>query len=122
MIKKKVWTKVSAQQIPKGKKCVKSKWVFNLKQDGTFKARLVACEYTQVPGIDFNESYSPVINDVTWRVLLVEMITKELDAKIVDVETAFLYGDLPEEVYMVCKELHEKDEALHLNKSIYGLV
>ena len=57
---------------------MKSKWVSNVKRDGTFKARLVACGYTQIPGIDFNESHSPVINDVTWRVLLVEMIRKLL--------------------------------------------
>ena len=41
--------------------------------------------------------------------------------KIVDAETAFVYGDLSE-VYMNCNELHQKDEALYLNKSIYGLV
>jgi hypothetical protein len=39
---------------------------FKIKGNGVFRARLVACGYSQVPGVDFNESYAPVINDVSF--------------------------------------------------------
>jgi Reverse transcriptase (RNA-dependent DNA polymerase) len=66
------------------------------KQDlfnGVFRARLVACGYSLVPGVDFQESFAPVINDVTFRILLIMMLTWKLTAKVVDIETAFLHGD-----------------------------
>ena len=75
-----------------------------------------------MPGVDFTESYAPVINDVSWCILIVAMMLWKLDAAIVDVETAFLYGDLDDEVYMLCPEVHNNNEALHLIHSIYGLV
>lgn len=95
------------------------------KKSGVFRARLVACGYSQVPGVDFTENYSPVVNDVTVRILLVAMIVLQLSATIVDVETAFLYGELEEEVYMENPDGLEdsnEDEALLLTSTIYGLV
>ena len=90
-----------------------------------FRARLVAFGYSQIPGVYFSESYSPVANDIIIRLLLVEMILFGLSAKIVDVETAFLYGELEEEVYMQNPEVLEDSydyEALLLLTTIYGLV
>ena len=101
---------------------MKSRWVFDIKRSGLFKVRLVACGYSQIPGVDFTESYAPVINDVSWRILLIIKILMKYEATIVDVETAFLFGDLEEEVYMTCKEVHDDDEVLLLIHSIYGLV
>ena len=117
-----VWRRIQKTQMPKGRRCVKSKWVFDIKRSGLFKVRLVACGYSQVPGVDFTESYAPVIHDVSWRMLVVIMMVNKYDAKIVNVETAFLYGDLEEEVYMTCPEIHGPDEVLELLHSIYGLV
>ena len=119
---RKVWRVIRRSSIPKGRRCVKSKWVFDLKRSGLFKVRLVACGYSQIPGVDFTESYAPVINDVSWRILIIAMLVWKLEAKIIDVSTAFLYGDLEEEVYMSCSEVHKEDEALYLIHSIYGLV
>jgi Reverse transcriptase (RNA-dependent DNA polymerase) len=56
-----VWNVVPRTSIPPNRRCVKHKWVFDIKRNGTFRARLVACGYTQIPGIDFMEAYSPVI-------------------------------------------------------------
>jgi Reverse transcriptase (RNA-dependent DNA polymerase) len=53
------------------------------------RARLVACEYSQVPGVDFNESFAPVKNDVSFRVMLNIKLTRGLQATVIDVETAF---------------------------------
>ena len=108
--------------MPDDCRCVKSKWVFDIKMNGLFKVRLVACEYSQTSGVDFTDSFAPVINDVRWRILLIIKMLMKHDAKIVDVKTASLFGDLDEEVYMTCKEVHDSDEVLLLIHSLYGLV
>jgi hypothetical protein len=51
--------------------CIKYKCVLDIKCDGTFCARLVACRYSQVPGLDFQESFTPVINNVLFQILIV---------------------------------------------------
>ena len=119
-----VWTKVKRSKIPEGRRCVKHKWVFEIKRSGVFRARLVACGYSQVPGVDFNEIFSPVCNDITFRIVLICMILWKMEGLIFDVITAFLTGDLEEEIYMECPQgmEHEDDEVLLLNKTIYGLV
>lgn len=124
MNEKKVWKKIKRSEKPKDRRCVKYKWVFEIKRDGRFRARLVACGYSQVAGVDFNEVYSPVANDVTCRLLLIYSILNGLDTMIYDVQTAFLHGTLSEEIYMECPEgmEHEEDEILLLLKTIYGLV
>jgi hypothetical protein len=68
--------------------------------NGIFRARLVACGYSQVPGVDFQESFAPMINDVTFRILLIMMLTWNLKAKIVDIKTAFSQGNLKETIYI----------------------
>jgi len=95
-----------------------------VKQDGIFCAQLVACRYSQIPSLDFLENYTPIINDVVCRVLLIAKLVWKLDAILIDVDTAFLYGDLDEKIYM---ELPEGmtgfyDECLLLLKALYGLV
>jgi len=76
------------------------KWVFKIKRDATFCIQLVACQYSRIPRADFNKNYVPVMNNVTWWILLVAIIVWGLDAIIVDVETAFLHGDPEEEIYI----------------------
>ena len=107
-----------------GPRCVKYKWVFEVKRNGVFRARLVACGYSQIPGMDFAEVYSPVANDITFRIIIVVMMMMELKALIFDIETAFLLGDLDKTIYMKCPEgmIHEEDDRLLLKKTIYGLV
>ena len=124
MNSRKVWETFKKSNIPKDRRCIKCKWVFDIKRDGRFRARLVACGYSQVPGVDFVESYAPVINDITWRILIVLKIMFGFDALIVDVETAFLHGDLEETIFMECPPgmKAKKDECCLLRKSIYGLV
>ena len=121
---RKVWRKIKRSQKPQNRRCVKHKWVFEIKQNGIFCARLVACGYSQVAGIDFQEIYSPVANDITFRILLIYLLMNGCDSLIFDIETAFLMGDLDEEIYMDCPEGmdHEDDKCLILDKTIYGLV
>jgi len=124
MQKMKVWKIIKKKEIPEGRRCVKNKWVFNIKRNGIFWARLVACGYTQIPGVDFMENYAPVIHDVTYRIMLVLGMILKYDMLIMDIETAFLNGDLKEEIYMDSPKGLEcqEDEALLLVKTIYGLV
>ena len=74
MAKRGVWRKINRSELPRDRHCVKSKWLFKIKRNGAFRARLVACGYSQIPGIDFTENYAPVINDVTWRIIMVAML------------------------------------------------
>ena len=85
----KVWKRVKLNEVPKDKHLVKCKWVFLVKRNGTFRSRLVACGYTQIPGEDFAETYSPVIHDSTFRILLVMKMLMKLDHALFDVQVAF---------------------------------
>jgi Reverse transcriptase (RNA-dependent DNA polymerase) len=120
MSAKGVWKKIQNSDMPNGRNCM----IFKIKRNGVYCARLVAWGYSQVPGVDFQESFAPVINDVTFRILLLMMLTWNLKAKFVDIETAFLHGDLKETIYMEIPKGMEVsvDECLILNKTIYGLV
>ena len=111
--------------MPPNQRCVKNKWVFKIKCNGVYGVYLIVCGYSQVPGIDFSGNYSPVVNDLTFCVLLLMVLHFGYSAKIVDIETAFLYGDLKEEIYMECsqgKSNVKKDDCIILNKGFYGLV
>ncbi len=67
-------------------------------RDMEFLARLVACGYSQIPGVEFSKKYSPVVLNVTFRLLLVLKIIHGYSVKIANVETNFLWGDLVEEI------------------------
>ena len=109
---------------PSNRQIIKHKWIFDIKRNGVFRARLVACGYSQVPGIDFTDSFSPVITDACFRLLIVIEMIYKLKSKIIDVEVAFLNGDLEEEIYMTLPSgvTGALDECVLLLKSLYGLV
>ena len=71
MNEQKVWKIQKKSGIPAGRRLVKWKWVFEIKRDGKFCARLVACGYSQIGGVDFHQVFSPVVNDVTFRIMLI---------------------------------------------------
>jgi hypothetical protein len=67
---------------------------FKVKRNGVFQAILLACGYSQIPGVDFTKHFAPVVNDITYRIVLVASILWQLTKVIVDVETALLHRDL----------------------------
>ena len=62
-------------------------------QNQMSRARLVALGYSQIPGIDYTDNFAPVAHDVSFRIALARMMVANLDSLVMDVETAFLYGD-----------------------------
>ncbi|KAG7527904.1 Reverse transcriptase RNA-dependent DNA polymerase [Arabidopsis suecica] len=117
-------------------KPVGHKWVFVRKRNENneivrHKARLVAQGFSQRPGIDYEETYSPVVDATTFRFLISLAIREKLDLRLMDVVTAYLYGPLDNEIYMRLPEgieLKDKDKkgsrdqyCIRLNKSLYGL-
>ena len=86
--------------LSKRRKAVKNCWVFNIKPDSCYRSHLVAKGFSQVKGIDFDELFSPVVRYETMRLLLAVVALEDLDIQSVDIKTAYLYGDLDEEIYM----------------------
>ncbi|KAK4359715.1 hypothetical protein RND71_021944 [Anisodus tanguticus] len=127
LYKNKTWTLVSRTA---NMNVVGSKWVFKtkLKSDGTIdrhKARLVAKGYSQLEGIDFEETFSPVVKATTIRVVLSVAVSLHWSIRQLDVKNVFLYEYLQEEVYMsqplgFIDSKYPKHVCL-LKKSLYGL-
>ena len=122
-----VWKLVD---LPPGKKAIGSKWVYKVKKgaDGSterYKARLVAQGFTKKYGTDYDQTFCPVVRQESLRVLIALSIQYGLKLHQVDVTTAFLNGNLEEEVYMKQPQgyFDEGEEHLmcKLKKSIYGL-
>lgn len=123
--KNKTWLLVPR---PKDRKIIKSKWVFKLKHDANgnierFKARLVAKGYSQIPDIDYKETFAPVASATTIRTLFAIATQNQMELLQFDIKTAFLNGDLNEELYIEPPPGMIKDNNVvcKLVKSLYGL-
>ena len=109
------------------KRPIKSKWVLRRKyEDGTFikwKARLVACGYSQRYGEDYLEVFAPVMRLASLRVLLAIAAWENLNLNHLDITTAFLYGELEEgeDIFMQLPEDFGPKRIVKLRRSLYGL-
>jgi hypothetical protein len=119
---KKVYSEAT---LPEDTSALPSKLVLNIKRDehgnvDKYKARLVAKGFRQVPGKDYDEVFAPTAQHVTFRVLMAFASAHGLEVEQLDVKTAFLNGELSEDVYLrLPKEQGGNIWLLH--KSLYGL-
>eukprot|EP00253_Pinus_taeda_P013210 PITA_13210 len=117
-------------ELLKDRKTVGCKWIFKLKRgvndmEDRYKARLVAKGFFHKADIDSHEIFSPVVKIVSIRIVLALVALLDLELQQLDVKTAFLHGDLDEEIYMeqlegFVQHCNEKF-VCRLKKSLYGL-
>ena len=111
------------------------KWIFVRKQNENnkvvrYKARLVAQGFTQRPGIDYNETYSPVMSGITFRYLISLAVQNHLSMQLMDVVTTYLYGSLNLNIYIkvpdgiqfrIQTRASRNMYCVKLKKTLYGL-
>ena len=114
---------------PVGEKCVFVRKRNENNEVVRYKARLVAQGFTQRPGIDYDETYSPVMSGTTFRYLISLAVKMNLSIQLMDVVTAYLYGSLDSDIYMKVPEgmklpnpkANRNMYCVKLQKSLYGL-
>lgn len=127
LIANKTWSLV---ELPAGQKAIGSKWVFRIKRNAKgdierFKSRLVAKGCAQQLGVNYWETFSPVIRYETIRMLFAIAAEKQLYMHQIDISNAYLNSELHEDVYMKQPEnfinKQHPNKVLKLRKAIYGL-
>jgi len=123
--------KMKRTELPTGRKPIGCKWVLKIKRgsDGEivkYKARLVAKGFAQSYGIDYKYTFAPTVKMSAVRLLLTIAAVKDLDIRHLDVKTAYLYGDLEEDIYMEFPPWYEEvnpggEYLFKLNRGLYGL-
>ena len=125
-----VWRHAKRNDHPNDHRLVECRWVFKVNRNVVYCALLVVKGFSQIPGVDFTDNYSPVVNDVTFRVVVARIIIENLKEKVVDIDNAFLNGDLEHENYMKIPEGYDevinprvdKEDCIILQKAIHGLI
>ena len=110
---------------PEGAKIIECKWIFKEKAGGIFKGRLVAKGFRKTHGVDYDETFSPVVMLKSIRIILAIAAYYDYEIWQMDVKTAFLNGNLLEDVYMTQPEgfVDPKNpkKVCKLQRSIYRL-
>ena len=117
--------------VPAGRRITKSRWVYDLKykRDGTierFKARFVACGYSQIHGQDYTHSFSATLRATSFRVFLAVCTGRRLRVEQFDITNAFTEAEIDTEIYVeapkgfTTKGKDGHTQVLLLRKALYG--
>lgn len=116
------WKPIERALVPRNHRILRGKWVYKLKRDGSYKARWVVKGFEQVKGLDYQQVFAAVVRADTFRTLLAVATLLDWDISNVDIDSAFLYGDIDTEVYIELPEGFESSNKCgKLLKSLYGL-
>ena len=125
LVNNKTWTLVAR---PKDRRVLGGKWVYKLKRgpDGEilrWKARWVVRGFEQEEGLDYNETFASVVKPMSYKAMFAIAAALDLEVHQMDVKTAFLYGDVDEEIYVEQPTGLEDgtNRVCRLNKALYGL-
>lgn len=119
--KNKVWELVDKSEAGSNK-VLSNKWVFTKKENNRYKARLVVRGCEQKHELDYEEVFSPVVCGSSLRTILAIANQKNYSMLKFDVKTAFLYGDIKEDVFMKIPEGYKNNGKIcKLKKALYGL-
>ena len=112
----------SVVQTPEDVKSIGYKWIFVRKRNENnqiirYKARLIVQGFSKRPGIDYEETYSPVMDAITFRFLISLAVLEGLDMHIMDVIITYLYGSMDNDIYMKILEGFKLPDATHVVQS-----
>ncbi|GKD58230.1 ribonuclease H-like domain-containing protein [Tanacetum coccineum] len=122
--------RVEITHLPPNRKAIGNKWIYKIKYKSSgdidiYKARLVVKGFNKKEGIDFDETFSYVVKMSTVRCVIALCVTNNWPLFQLDVNNAFLYGDLNEDIYMTIPKgfasKDNKNKVCKLVKSLYGL-
>jgi hypothetical protein len=127
LMENKTWT---LEELPPYANCIKGKWLWDLKRDGSgnitkYKARWVAKGYSQIEGLDYEETFAPASHLASLRLILAVATIRDWEIHQVDIKTAFLNGTIDTEIYV--EQPHNfinseyPSKVCKLQKSLYGL-
>eukprot|EP00903_Cladosiphon_okamuranus_P017944 g16511.t1 len=122
-----VYDLIPRTAVPAGYKVIGSRWVFKVKSDYTFKARIVCQGYAQRPGIDCGATFAPVCRIESQRILMAIACHYDWDIIMLDVKTAFLQSPIDAPTYVRQPPGYEKMDAqgtpmvMKLKQAVYGL-
>lgn len=100
MIRQGVWRKVKSSSVPLEFRVIGNCWVFKLKGNRVYRACRVGIGYARIMGVDHHDYFSLVVVNMTFCIVIMILFVYRLIGEIVDVETAFCYGEIEEKIYM----------------------
>lgn len=115
LIENKTFEEIDVKNIPNGASIISSKWVFKVKDDIRYKARLATRGFEQ-NNLDYQETFSPIMNISVLRAILALSANRSFFYAFFDVKTAFLHGDLSENIYMKLPQGFDEKKFCKLKK------
>ena len=127
LIENNTWIMIKKLDVPSCCRVLNGKWVYKLKTslEHLYKAHWIVKEFGQQYGIDYFKTFAAIIKPMSYKILLALIAHYNLEVHQMNVKSAFLYGDLDEEIYLNLpdgfQDQKDDDMVCRLLKSLYGL-